>query len=301
MKTKQWFEIKEQSAGKKRLLLTWYLYKIFGEKMLYFIAYLVAFFTFLFAPKVREYSKKYFTVTENYTGLKPTLINQFKHIHSYANSLADKILVLSGNFNSENIVFEDENSKTQLFNEIIQKRGVFFICNHIGNIEVMQSFLLNKNTKIDCNINVFMSNRQSQIFNDFLKTIKIEYPIKLFPVEDIGFNTGVDLKENLDKGEIVFIAGDRLAENNDTKNIETELFSHKIYLPKGTFKLAKLMDVPTYFISAVKIGNQYKIIFEKQNTLSEKDLINSYTKFLEKVIKINPFQFFHFYDFFLFT
>ena len=143
-----------------------------------------------------------------------------------------------------------------------------------------------------------MSNQQSRIFNDFLQTVKMDFPIKIFQVEDVELNTAIELKENLNKGDIVFIAGDRIAQNNDKKCIEQELFTRKIYLPKGTFKLAKLMKVPTYFISAVKQGNEYKVILEKQNNLEEKELAMSYVKFMERAIKLNPFQFFHFYDFF---
>jgi len=294
----QWFQIKEQSAGEKRLFLSWYLYKIFGKNLLYVIAFFVTFFTFIFAPKIRNFSKKYFTVIEPYTGLKPTLHNQFKHVFSYALSLVDKILVYCGDFNSENIIFDNAEDKRQLFEDIEQKKGQFFICNHIGNIEVMQSFCIKSAVRKDFRINVFLSHKQSQIFNGFLNRIKQEIPVRQFFVEDIGLNTGIELKESLDNGDIVFIAGDRLAENNDTKNIQAELFSHDVLLPEGTFKLAKLMDVPTYFISAVKIGKQYKIYSEKQNITSEKELVNSYTKFLQKVILSNPFQFYNFYDFF---
>ncbi|MBR6098602.1 hypothetical protein IKP85_02535 [bacterium] len=294
----QWFQVKEQSAGKKRLILTWYLYKIFGKKMLHLIAFLVAFFTFVFSSKIREYSKKYFKITENKTGIKPSLGNEFRHIYSYANSLADKILVYCGDFDTEQIIFENDNDKAQLLSDIESNNGVFFICDHIGNIEVMQALFLNEATQLKHNVNIFMSNKQSQIFNDFLRSIKKEFPVRFFPVEDIGLTTGIELKENLEKGEVVFIAGDRLAQNNDTKSLKAKLFSKDILLPKGTFKLAKLMDVPVYYISAVKIGKQYKIYLEKQNSLNEKDMITSYTNYLEKIILKNPFQFFHFYDFF---
>ena len=294
----RWFQIPEQSAGVNRLRLSWFLYKLLGKNALYFIALIMAFFTFLFAPKVREYSRKYFKVIEKKISLKPNSINQFKLIHSYAKSLVDKLLVYSGNFDSKDIVFENADIKDQLFEDIKKKNGVFFICNHIGNIEVLQSFFLNNETKPNFNINVFMSDKQSQIFNGFLRTIKREYPIKSYRVEDIGLNTGVELKDNLNNGDVVFIAGDRVAQNNYTKNIEVELFAHKIYLPKGTFKLAKLMDVPTYFISAIKTDKNYKILLEKQFNLTEKNLTNSYVKFLEHSISVNPFQFFHFYDFF---
>ena len=294
----KWFQIKEQAAGEKRLILSWHLYKIFGKNILYVIACLVSFFTFIFSKKIRNYSKKYFCITEPYTNVKPNLINQFMHIFSYAQTLVDKILVYSGDFNADDLIFESENDKELLFSDIKQDKGVFFICSHIGNIEVLQSFFLSKNTRVNNDINIFMSHKQSQIFNNFLKKIQIPFPVKLYPVEDIGLNTGIELKENLDKGGIVFIAGDRISENNNNKNIETKLFNHKIFLPKGTFKLAELMDVQTYFVSAVKTGSKYKIYYEKQNNLNNNDLVKQYTQFLEKMVRITPFQFFHFYDFF---
>lgn len=294
----QWFQIKEQSAGKKRLALMWFCYKIFGEWIFYLSAFLMGTLTFLFAPSVRNYSKKYFTVIEKYTKLKPSLINQYKHIYSFANSLADKILIYNGKFDANRLVFENIEEKNKLFDDIANGKGIFFICNHVGNVEALQTLFFHKELTRKFNICIFMSNKQSQIFNNFLKTIKTDYPLKMFPVENIGLNTGVELKEHLDSGDVAFIAGDRLAQDNDTKNIKVTLFDKEILLPKGTFKLAKLMDVPTYFVSAVRSGKNYKIYLEKQNSLKEKDLIDSYIKNLERIVLENPFQFYHFYDFF---
>ena len=38
---KKWFEMKEQAAGKKRLLLLWYIYKFLGKKTVKFIVFFV--------------------------------------------------------------------------------------------------------------------------------------------------------------------------------------------------------------------------------------------------------------------
>ena len=300
----KWFEIKERAAGKKRLILTWTLYKIFGAWILYVISFLVAFFTFIFSKQLRYYSKKYLSTVEAYTKIKPSLLNQFKHVLAYANTLSDKIRIFSGNYNESNIEFESEEDKNQLFKDIYKEKGTFFICSHIGNIEVLYSLFENTIKNPNCEINVFLSHKQSQIFNEFLNGIKIKVPAKLLSIEEIGFETGIELKENLDKGDIVFIAGDRLSENiNKTalkpeKSIEAELFNSKIHLPQGTFKLAKLMEVPTYFIAALREGNKYRVFIEKQEDLSEKELSGRYVKFMEKMVLKKPFQFFHFYDFF---
>ena len=280
----QWFEVKEQSAGRKRLLLSLYLYKIFGKNVLYLIAFWVSFFTFIFSAKVRAYSKKYFEISYPYSNIKPCALNQFKHILSYANSLVDKFLVFSGNFDINNIIFENEQDKNQLINDIENKKGVFLICNHIGNIEVFQSYSLKYIKNRDFYINIFMSKAQSRVFNGFLETVKTDFPSKIFFVEEMGINTGVELKENLNKGDIVFIAGDRLAQKNDKKIIKTNMYDREISLPKGAFKLAKLMEVPTYFISAVKTKDKYKICLEQQTDLSEKALAQNFAKFMERVM-----------------
>ena len=63
--------------------------------------------------------------------------------------------------------------------------------------------------------------------------------------------------------------------------------------------MAELVDVPTYFITALKFGEKYKIFLDKQTDLSEKELAKNFAKHLEKFIILKPHQFYHFYDFFL--
>ena len=173
----QWFQIKEQGAGTKRLILTWYLYKIFGEKALRCIAFIMSLFILIFSPKIRETSAKYLNIIYPYTKIKPNIFNQFKHILSYANSFADKILIFSGNFDVKNIKFENESVKNELFEHINKKQGVFFLCNHVGNVEALQSFFLDKQTNPNFGVNIFLSRTQSKIFNDFLTSIEKKIPV----------------------------------------------------------------------------------------------------------------------------
>lgn len=289
----KWYQLKEQSAGRKRLLLTYYLYKIFGRSALYSISFLVSLFTFLFSKKIRSYSCKNLKVM----GAKSGYIHQFKNILAYANSLSDKILVYLGEYDVKNILFDNEDNEVELFEDIKKNKGVFLICNHIGNIEIMQSLFLNKKTCIENKVNIFLSKKQSQIFNSFLDDIKVKMPVKIYAIDDIDINTGFEIKENLDKGDILFMAGDRISETGGSF-IEADFLSEKIYLPKGTFKLAKFVKTPVYFVSAIKVDKKYKIFLEKQKDLNFDKLTTNFAKYLEKMAKINPYQFFNFYDVF---
>ena len=288
----QWFQMKEKSAGKKRLIVTLYAYKIFGKYMLYSIAFFVAFFTFILNRDLRFFSKKYLKIVN----ITPSLLNQFRQIFSYAISLADKIIMYLGKFNTENIIFDNEFDKKQLFNDIAKKNGVCFLFSHVGNIEVLQAFFQNQKYFPDLGINVFLNKKQTKIFNDFIESIKINIPVKNIISETFDISDVIKLKENLEKGEVVFLAGDRISEFNSSKTITTTMFGHQINLPEGSFKLAKLCEIPIYFISAIRQKNGKYKIYVKQ--IRAENIAQDYTKYMETIIKNNPFQFYHFYDFF---
>ena len=63
----KWFQIKEKSAGKKRLLLCWYLYKLMGKSIASFIAFFVTLITFIVNKDLRYYSRKYFNTERGYS------------------------------------------------------------------------------------------------------------------------------------------------------------------------------------------------------------------------------------------
>ena len=129
----KWYEVKEQAAGEKRLLLLWYIYKILGKNVVKFIVVFVVFFALFGAKKIKEASKKYLKIV----GIKSNYLNVYKHCLSYAYSLVDRMEIFSDNFSPEKIEFANENDRVQLFEDLVKGQGIFFICNHIGNVDVI--------------------------------------------------------------------------------------------------------------------------------------------------------------------
>ena len=92
-----WYEIKEQSAGKYRLLFLWYVYKIFKLSGLKFMLRLILPFIIVFSKSARVNSKKYRMILNNFQkshNLKVAKFSSYSHISSYALSLAEKFSVL---------------------------------------------------------------------------------------------------------------------------------------------------------------------------------------------------------------
>ena len=294
----KWYELKEQAAGEKRLLLLWYIYKIIGKNAVKFIVLFVVFFALFGAKKIKESSKKYLKII----GINPSYFNVYRHCLSYAYSLVDRMEIFSNNFPPEKIEFADENDKTQLFNDLKKGKGIFFICNHIGNVDVMRSFV-NSDIKDACSsISVFLAKEQCKIFGAFINKITRNEKIFLCPIEDIDINTSIEIQERLNNGGIVFMAGDRISARS--LNFEADFLDRKVDFPIGTFKFAQMMDVPTYFISAIKIENdKYKVylnrfIPEEKKSLTLEKMKKEFVSFTEKMVELVPFQFYHFYDMF---
>lgn len=290
----KWFEVKEQAAGTKRLLLLWYIYKVFGKKAVKYIAFFVTFFAFVFGGEIRGFSQKYLAAA----GIKPYLINSFKHFLSYSYSLIDRMEVFANRFNPDNISFASEYDKNIFLNDIYAGKGVFFICSHLGNIEVLRAFLRSDKMRNDIHVNVFLSENQCKIFNNFIKRIAVKQNVTTFPVENIGVATPIMIKEKLDNGEIAFLAGDRVAETNSSVFV-SEFLGKKMEFPVGTFKFAKIMDVPVYYIAVLKDKNDKYVVHLQKAPLNQEDMQNEYVKFLEKLTKEFPLQFYHFYDIFI--
>ena len=279
--TKKWFEMKERGAGVKRLLLTWYIYKCFGEFPVRIIAFFMALGVFLVARERRLISENFYKQIG-----KPPLLSSFKQFLNYANSLVDKMIAFSGNLNLKNIVFENSRDFA----------GTFFISTHVGNVEILRS-MLSENK--DNRINVFLQTSACEIFNNFLKHIEAKVNLEVFAVEKISPNTSITIAERLENGEIVFMAGDRVSAQNANKFYEKPFLGGKIALPVGILKFALMMDAPICFITCVKDGKRYRVFTKefcaKSETRSEKldQLQSEYVEFLEYYAKKYPYQYYN--------
>ena len=308
----KWYQQKDKAAGEKRLLFSWYVYKLFGKKALQLIAVVVSLCTFVFSKRLRTYTRKNLSIIFEYTknkDAKPTIINMYKNILNYALSLVDKMETCARTFDIKKLNFAEETDKEELLKQMNEKKGIFFICTHIGNIEVLRTFISNPENYIwpmNPHANIFLSKSQCKIFNNFLSKISAKVDSSTYPVEDIDMSTAVEIQEKLEHGDIVFIAGDRVSAGSSVITFKTNFLNRRAEFPSGTFKLAQLTQAPVYFIAALKAKKDtYKIYvkkFEQNNSLTKKQNLSKmqdeYIKFLEEITKIAPLQFYHFYDMF---
>ena len=121
----------------------------------------------------------------------------------------------------------------------------------------------------------------------------------IYPTEDIGIAIAGEMYDNLVRGDLVMMAGDRTSPNAHTKYETVSFLGKPCKFPIGTFKFAKSLAHPIFAICVMNSGGEKYTVYVKEiKSKNTKDMINDYAKFLEKLILKYPKQWFNFFDFF---
>ena len=160
----------------------------------------------------------------------PFLPGKGRRLRLYLNfawSLVDKSAACAGFGRAPEFLYEgDENWK---------RGGCFLLSTHVGCIEVLP-FAAEKGSPV---VHAFQQLTHNGVFTrEFLRHLDPER-LALHAVEEIGVETAVEMKEAIERGEIVLMAGDRVSAQSGRK---------------GVFRFAKLMECPVYAITCVARG-----------------------------------------------
>ena len=282
-----WHQQGEQSAGRLRILALWYCYRFLGRQFVNALLWIIFPFIYPWCKPARAALKEYYQVA----GVKP---RPFRHLLNFAQSMMDKTDACTLRKNPPKI--EVVGDKEWM------KGGCFLVSTHIGCIECLP-YLLGTNDELRITnggklplVNAFQQMGHDAVFTQVFKEHLGEM-FKLHAVEDIGVETAVMMQDEIKRGNIVLMAGDRASANSQTRKLSNSqtLFGKPVAFPKGVFSFARLMECPVYAITCVKTGiNAYEVHTAK---LGGK-LVEDYARFLETEASHYPYQWYHFYSYF---
>ena len=272
-----WHRQKEQSAGRFRILLMWYIYKFLGKnvaKILFLPGYLLI---YPFCRPARAALREFYDVL----GIKG---NSFKHILNFAWSMLDKTDACA--------LCKDPPRMSVVGDKGWMKGGCFLLSTHLGCIEVLPA--LGRKMPHAPRVNAFQQMRHNAVFTNLFTQWMDPKQFCLHAVEDIGVETAVEMQQAIERSEIVLMAADRLSAGSRSV-LHHEFLGRDCLWPKGVFRFAKMMEAPVYAIIAVKTGwNKYEVKAERMGA----DLLGDYVRFLSVNIRQYPYQWYQFYDFF---
>ncbi len=301
-KTQHWAELPERTNvfGIRLMLL---IYNKLGRRIFEFCLHPVVLYFFLSDGDKRRYSKEYLqAASQSGAPVSMTWKSRYRHFYEYGKSILDKFASWSGHLDERQVRWNDRLECTKLLKS---KGGGVLITSHLGNIEVLRA-LAEYISEIP--INVLVYTKHAQKINRLLKSINPKVDIKLVEVDNVSPAMALQLKEMVDRGEMVAIMGDRVSAFSEKRSIEAAFLGKRAAFPQGPFILAGLLQCPIYLLFCLKNEkNVYDVYFE---TLREKlnisrksrdtelsSVISDYAERLAYYCCKTPYQWFNYFDF----
>lgn len=285
----------------------YFLYRVFGRWTFSLIMYPVALYFMLFRPTQRRASHQFllahFHHNKHSWRTKPNHFHVLLHFKSFAEVVLDKILGWLIDIDESEFIL----TCPELIEELLaDSRGQLIIGSHFGNLEFCRGFMQRYKNKV---INVLLYDKHAGNFVRMMQKENTDARLNVFQVDEFDTTTIITLKEKVDAGEWVFIAGDRIPLSGLERTIDVNFYGKPAPLPIGPYMLAKALACPVKYMFAYRlISESNKVVFDvtpvcDKLTLSRKDKINDIRHYaqlfatkLEEHSTKAPYQWFNFYD-----
>jgi len=300
--TKHWSKIQERGTylGIQILL---FVYRLFGRKILSFFLYPVVVYLYFTGGASKQASKEYWQRIFALKKSSQTFTHRIGivHFYSFAQSAFDKIDAWMGRITPDRVIYSEGHPIIELQEK---QQGAVFIGSHLGNLEVCRAL---GHGRYQTRINVLVFTHHAVEFNKVMKKINADSNVDLIQATHVGADLAILIKERIDNGEILVIAGDRTSVTSQGRVIYSPFLGEPAAFSQGAFILAAILDCPVYFLFCLKENNNYRIIFEhvadslkfsrKNRQASLTAVVNKYAQRLEHYCLAYPYQWFNFFDF----
>jgi predicted LPLAT superfamily acyltransferase len=270
-----------------------FLLKSLGLKFAYFILRFVALYFLIFSKK--RYIYFYFRTILNYSFWK-SVVSIYRNYFVFGQTLLDKTAMLAGFDARFTFDFDGEEYLREM------KSGGIIISAHTGNWEIAGQLL----ERLDTTINLLMFDAEEQRIKQYLESVHVLKNINIIVIrEDLSHI--YDIKNALNRNELIAMHGDRFVENS--KTIACKFLGQEAPFPYGPFFLASKFNVPVSFTYAMKErANHYHFYATPlrfpstagKREYREKEILalcKEYTEETEKIVRQYPLQWFNYYDF----
>lgn len=295
MTNNNWQNQQERGSPFLIRLIGW-LTLTFGRPVGRILLYPITLYFLLFNPKSRNASRLYL---ERVLDRKPNTLDIFRHIHTFAATILDRVFMLTGNFDDFDVTLHGE---SELMAQYHRNKGCLMLGSHLGSFELLRSLATLEEGVV---FRALMYQKNSEKMSKVLDAINPEISKTIIPV---GKSDSIlRVKESMERGEVIGILGDRVSQE-DKKVATCDFFGQQCDFPTGPITIGGLLNVPVImFFGVYTGGRKYEIHFEvlsegflldrSQRAKQVEQLTQHYVGRLEHYCRLYPYNWFNFYDF----
>ncbi|MDW2643033.1 glycosyltransferase [Citrobacter sp. HN-141] len=293
--------------GMRLMLLVW---RLLGRKAFSLLLYPVVGVYWLTASTARKASQSWISRVRAQLIARrmpvPSNLTSYQHFLRFGGAMLDKIASWRGELHiGRDVVFAPGAEETL---NVSDPRGKLLLASHLGDVEACRALAQLQGSKT---INALVFSDNAQRFKQIMEEMAPQAGLKLLPVNDIGPDTAILLKEKLDRGEWIAIVGDRIAvttqRGGEWRVCWSRFMGHVAPFPQGPFILASILRCPVDLIFALRQQEKLHIHCEpfadplllpratRQQALQH--TVDRYAERLEHYALQSPLDWFNFFDF----
>ncbi|MEZ7795909.1 glycosyltransferase [Citrobacter pasteurii] len=293
--------------GMRLMLLVW---RLLGHKAFSLLLYPVVGVYWLTASTARKASQSWIRrvraqLIERRMPV-PSNLTSYQHFLRFGSAMLDKIASWRGELHvGRDVVFAPGAEETL---NVSDPRGKLLLASHLGDVEACRALAQLQGSKT---INALVFSDNAQRFKQIMEEMAPQAGLNLLPVNDIGPDTAILLKEKLDRGEWIAIVGDRIAvttqRGGEWRVCWSRFMGQVAPFPQGPFILASILRCPVDLIFALRQQEKLRIHCEpfadplllpratRQQALQ--NTVDRYAERLEHYALQSPLDWFNFFDF----
>jgi predicted LPLAT superfamily acyltransferase/glycosyltransferase involved in cell wall biosynthesis len=231
----------------------------------------------------------------------PGWTDTFWHLFGFAQKTVDTFAAWMGGVDPKIVEVADP---ATLASVTASGQGIVLIVSHLGNIDISRALLDDTQRS---RIKLLVHTLHAQNFARVLQQFRPEAIADTMQVTDLNPGTIIALKEVVEHGGWVAIAGDRTPIQAVDRVSPVPFLGHNAPFPQGPYLIAHLLECPVYLMFCLRHRGGYRLYFERfaeRITLPRRDKSTAlgqwaarYARRLESFCLIDPFQWYNFFDF----
>jgi len=283
--------------------LLWGTHKVLGRSIFRLCVFPVVVVYWAANPKARAASLQYLQRIEaayGVIGQAPGWRETLRHFLSFADTLLDKLLAISGRYPFERVRCE---GLEQVLRTMDSGRGAIIVTAHVGCLELCRA-LAEHDKRLA--LTVLVHTAHARRFNAILRRLDPGGRVCLLEVGEVSAATAVLLGECVERGELIAISGDRVP-INASKTLALPFLGVEARFPVGAYVLASLLNCPLFFMGCMRKGEGHLVIFEplaqrlalprSRRAEALREVAKDYVQRLEDFVRRAPYEWFNFFSF----
>lgn len=301
-KAKHWAWIGERgTAWGLRFCLA--SYRLLGRRGCQAVLMPVVLYFYLTGRSQREASRRFLARAFRFKGWshEPGFADGYRHFLSFAARGLDTFIGWAGAMPADLIQPGDLDA---LPAAQADPRGALVIVAHLGNADISRAML---DAKTRERLLILVHTRHAENYNKILKEVQPAAALNTFQVSELGPDTAIALKERVERGQWVVIAGDRVPVKSEGRTIDLPFLGETASFSAGPYILASLLECPVYLLFCLRDGEHYRLYFEKfaeridlprhERGARLREYAAKFAARLQDYALRDPFQWYNFFDF----